>query len=167
MNFLLTLLLIFTIPIKSFAYPACTVCTIAIGATLSIARKLGVSDSIVGLWSGAMLALIGYWTILFFEKKKWNFKGRDPLLMISSIGMIGFIYIKETTYNPKVILNILYLDVILFSTIVGALTFIYSNKLYQYMKKQNGGHAHFPFEKVVLPIAVLGLLSWYFSFIKF
>lgn len=167
MNFLLALLLIFTIPIKSFAYPACTVCTIAIGATLSIARKLGVSDSIVGLWSGAMLALIGYWTILFFEKKKWNFKGRDPLLMISSVGMIGFVYIKETVYNPKVVLNILYIDVILFSTIVGALTFIYSNKLYQYMKKQNGGHAHFPFEKVVLPIAVLGLLSWYFSFIKF
>ena len=167
MNFLLTLLLVFLIPIKSFAYPACTVCTIAVGATLSIARKLGVSDSIVGLWSGAMLALIGYWTILFFEKKNWKFKGRDPLLMISSVGMIGFIYIKETIYNPKVILNCLYLDVILFSTIVGALTFIYSNKLYQYMKKKNGGHAHFPFEKVVLPIAILGLLSWYFSFIKF
>jgi hypothetical protein len=28
------------------------------------------------------------------------------------------------------------------------------------MKKKNGGHAHFPFEKVVLPVAALALASW-------
>ena len=118
MKTLLILLTILLSPVKSFANPACAVCTVAIGATLAIARKLGIADSIVGLWSGAILALVGYWTILF-------------------------------------------------STILGFLLFIYSQKFYQYMKKNNGGHAHFPFEKVVLPLAILTILSFYFNYINF
>ena len=163
----LSFLFMLFIPIKSFANPACAVCTVAIGATLSIARKLGVPDSVVGLWTGALLALGGYWTILFFDKKKWNFKGRDVLLMFLSLSMIGFIYIKETVYSPQVILYIFYMDPILFSSILGFLLFIYSQKFYQYMKKNNGGHAHFPFEKVVLPLVILTILSIFFNFINF
>ena len=58
-------------PIKSFANPACAVCTIAIGASLEIARKMGVQDCIIGLYAGAMLAVLGYWTIKFFDSKNW------------------------------------------------------------------------------------------------
>ena len=32
------------------------------------------------------------------------------------------------------------------------------------MKAKNGGHAHFPFEKVVLPVLALALLSVYFNY---
>ena len=32
------------------------------------------------------------------------------------------------------------------------------------MKRKNGGHAHFPFEKVVLPVVALALLSVYFNY---
>ena len=44
------------------------------------------------------------------------------------------------------------MDTILFSSLLGMLIYIGSQKLYQRMKAGNGGHAHFPFEKVVLPI---------------
>lgn len=53
----------------ALANPACMVCTVAIGASLEIARALGISDEIVGLWAGAMFALLGYWLILWFDKK--------------------------------------------------------------------------------------------------
>ena len=162
--FLLSLLLI---PVKSFANPACIVCTVAIGASLSIARKLGISDSIVGLWAGALLTLLGYWTILFFDKKNWNFKFRNTLLMILSISMIFAIYINEVKYTTKIILYFLYLDPILFSTFIGSLIFVYSQKLYQYMKAKNNNHAHFPFEKVVLPFLFLSIVSLFFYFINF
>ena len=68
-------------PMKVMANPACVVCTVAIGASLEVARKLGVSDAVVGLWTGAVLALLGYWAILWFDRKGWNFYGRDFLLM--------------------------------------------------------------------------------------
>lgn len=54
---------------EALANPACIVCTVAIGASLEISRKLGISDDIVGLWTGALFSLLGYWTILWFEKK--------------------------------------------------------------------------------------------------
>lgn len=165
--FLLFTFLLFSFIEGSLANLACPVCTVAIGASLSLAHKLGLQDSIVGLWSGALLTLLGYWTIAFFSKKNWNFKGRDPLLIFLSVSIIGFIYIKEVIYTPKVILYIFYLDTILFSSIVGSIIFIFSSKLYKIMKLKNGGHAHFPFEKVVFPILFLVITSIIFNFIKF
>ena len=164
MKNILFLISFFLIPIRSFANPACAVCTVAIGASLSIARKIGVSDSIVGLWAGALLTLFGYWTILFFDKKNWNFKYRNELLILISISTI---YIGEVKYAPRLILYFLYIDPILFSTFVGSMTFIYSQKLYQYMKVKNNNHAHFPFEKVILPFLFLLSISLFFYFINF
>ena len=151
-------------PSAVLANPACAVCTVAIGASLELARKLGVADAVVGLWAGALLTLLGYWTILFFDKKNWRFPGRDFVLMAVSVGMIGFIYIKEVVYTPVIIWNVFYLDPILFSTILGMLLFIYSQKFYQWMKAKNGGHAHFPFEKVVLPVVWLLAASVFFTY---
>ena len=151
-------------PVKAFANPACAVCTVAIGASLEIARKLGVPDSVVGLWAGALLALLGYWTILFFDKKNWRFKGRDFLLIALSVATIGFIYAGQTPYMPKVIGYVFYTDTILFSAVVGALVYVCSQKFYRFLKDRNGGHAHFPFEKVALPLAMLFVGSVYYSY---
>ena len=157
----LSLCILFAAP--ALANPACAVCTVAVGASLEIARYYGVADAVVGVWAGALLALLGYWLILWFDKKNWNFPGRDALLMTISVGSVGFMYISEIAYTPQII-GILYMDVLLFSTIIGALTFIYVSKFYQWLKARNGGHAHFPFEKVVLPVAALVLLSFYFNY---
>lgn len=151
--------LVALVPVKVWANPACAVCTVAIGASLSVARRLGVEDAVVGLWAGALLTLLGYWTILFFDKKNWNFCGRDLLLLMSSVAMIGFIYIDEVEYAPVVIWHLFYMDVILFSAIFGMLIYIGSQKFYQFLKQRNGGHAHFPFEKVVLPLVMLLIAS--------
>ncbi len=147
---------------RALANPACAVCTVAVGASLEIARRYGVDDAVVGVWAGAMLALLGYWLILWFEKKNWKFPLRNLILMAISIGSIGFMYF-EMPYSPKVI-GIFYLDPLLFATLLGAFTFIYVSKFYQWMKAKNGGHAHFPFEKVVLPVLALALLSVYFNY---
>lgn len=147
----------------SWANPACAVCTIAVGASLEIARSLGVDDSVVGVWAGAFLVLLGYWTIKWFDKKSWHFKGRDALILILSVAMISFMYVSKMSYHAEVI-GIFYLDPFLFSVLVGALALILSSDLYQWMKKRNGGHAHFPFEKVVLPVVILFLLSIYFNY---
>ena len=149
---------------QAYANPACAVCTVAVGASLELARSLGVDDSVVGVWAGALLALLGYWLILWFDKKNWHFYGRDFLLMVVSVGSIGFMYMGEIEYRPQIIAYVFNLDALLFSTILGAVVFIYSSKFYQWMKAKNGGHAHFPFEKVVVPVAALALLSVYFYY---
>lgn len=162
--FLSLLLLLSVFVIKpALANPACAVCTIAVGASLEIARRLGVDDSVVGVWAGAFLALLGYWTIKWFDRKNWNFYGRDFVLLALSVAMIGFVYIGQLTYHSEVI-GVFYLDPFLFSTILGAVVLVLSARFYQWMKAKNGGHAHFPFEKVVLPVAALVLTSFYFYY---
>lgn len=101
MTIVLSLLLLLAVVFPAYANPACAVCTIAVGASLEIARSLGVDDSVVGVWAGAFLALIGFWTIKWFDKKGWNFKGRDWTIIAVSVAMIGFMYISELQYHPK------------------------------------------------------------------
>ena len=121
-------------------------------------RRLGINDNVVGLWAGAMLAVLGYWTIAWFEKKNWRFAGRDFWLIALSVAMIGFVYRDMLTYSPQIFL-FLYIDPFLLSAVAGALMFIASMQLYGRMKTKNGGHAHFPFEKVVLPLTFLTAAS--------
>ena len=101
----------------------------------------------------------------WMDKKGWRFAGRDFIILTSSVLMILFMYISQLTYTPKAIL-IFWIDPFLFATICGALVLHYSSEFYQWMKRKNGGHAHFPFEKVVVPVVALCLTAWLFSYLQ-
>jgi len=159
MKKLLTTLLCM-LPISAFANPACPVCTIAIGAALPLTRRLGVPDMVAGIWVGAFLAILGYWIIKFFDKRGWRFWGRNTIILALSVASIGFVYLGATPYNPCTYFGFLKIDPVLFGTIIGAVLFIATEKIYDFMKAHNNGHAHFPFEKVVLPIIVLSIASF-------
>lgn len=163
MTIVLALVLFLALAMPAYANPACAVCTVAVAASLEIAHYLGVDDSVVGVWAGAFLTLLGYWMIVWFDKKNWHFAGRDFLLIALSVSMIGFIYINKLVYEPEPIL-IFFLDPFLFSVILGGATLIWANHFYQWMKAKNGGHAHFPFEKVAVPVVALLLWSVYFYY---
>ncbi|MBR2273464.1 MAG: hypothetical protein IJ864_01325 [Alphaproteobacteria bacterium] len=117
--FVALLLLFYLISFQAYANPACAVCTVAVGASLEIARRMGVDDAVVGVWAGAFLMLLGYWTLKWMDKKGWHFYGRDFIILTSSVLMILFIYISHLPYSPKAIL-IFWLDPFLFATICGA-----------------------------------------------
>lgn len=164
MTFTLIALALVLTASSAYANPACAVCTVAVGASLEIARWLGVDDCVVGVWAGAFMVLVGYWAIKYCDKKNWNFAGRNTLMMLICLSSIGFLYFGEIVYQPRVLLYVFYLDPFLFSFLSGALVFDLSSRFYQWMKAKNGGHAHFPFEKVVLPVVALLILSVYFNY---
>lgn len=157
------LFLTFLSSLKAFAGPACPVCMVTVGASLYLAEKSGLDECVIGVWSGALLAIFGYFLIRYFNKKNWNYKGRDFSLMALSIGSIGFLYLGDLPYEP-VIIGFLYIDSFLLSNILGAFVFITGINFYAWMKEKNGGHAHFPFEKVVIPVLFTALLSVLFYF---
>ncbi len=158
-------LLFCLISVEAMANPACPICTVAVGASLEIARRMGVDDAVVGVWAGAFLLILGYWANRWFDKKGWNFKGRDFIVLALSVLMILAMYVSQLEYTPKAIL-IFWLDPFLFATLCGALTFHFAMRFYQWMKEKNGGHAHFPFEKVVLPFGAVALVAWWFGKIQ-
>lgn len=155
----LTAMLMAMMPAAAYANPACPICTVAIGAALPITRRIGVSDAVAGLWVGAFLAIMGYWIIRFMDKRGWRFAGRNAIVLAASVATIGFAYIGQVRYSPCEYFGFLNVDPLLFGTVLGAVLFIVTEKLYDWMKMKNGGHAHFPFEKVVLPVVVLAIAS--------
>ena len=51
----------------TYANPACAVCTVGVAVGLEVARNLGVDDGVIAVWAGALLMLVGYWTILWLS----------------------------------------------------------------------------------------------------
>ena len=153
--------------VKSWANPACPVCMVTVGASLYLAEKSGLDKCVIGVWSGALLAIVGYFLIRWFNKKNWHFPARDFILMLLSVGSIGFMYLPDMPgaidYHP-IIIGFLYIDSFLFSNLIGAAAFIGGIHFYERMKAKNGGHAHFPFEKVVVPVLTVALISLLFYY---
>ena len=155
------ILLLYLLTLKnSLANPvACPVCAVAIVSGFGLSRMLGVSDNVVGIWFGAILLAISSGIIVFLKKKKnINNKFLNLLIYLLDYSLVLPVYMGA---NPKITFNenkILFIDSFLFSIILGSLTLFLSSKFYYYMKNKNG-RAHFPFEKVVLPIILLIVVS--------
>lgn len=154
------IILFFTKP--AFANPACGVCTVAVGAALGISRKLGVDDTVVGVWLGALLMLIAFWTMTFCVRRGWKFRWMGALFIVISFSLIIPIYTMDyISYGARTILHV---DSFLVSVLLGGAIFFFSEVAYMVMKEGNGGHAHFPFEKVVIPVVSLIIASVAFYF---
>ena len=155
--------------IDVFANPiACPVCTVVIASGLGVSRFLGISDYVVGIWLGALLLAVSNGIVNYLKNKKIiNNKFLNFAIYILDYATLIPLYVGK---NPQIAFNskkILSIDAFLFSIIVGSLTLFCSSKLYYKMKENNGGKAHFPFEKVVLPVVALLIISILFHFFVF
>lgn len=140
------------------ALAVCPVCTVAVSACIGLSRWLGIDDMISGLWIGGLTVSLIAWTINWFDKKNIHFKGRK-----ASIFAIYYLIIFVPLYFTEIIghpLNKIWgIDKLVFGAIIGSILFFSGAKYYEYLKKKNGGKSYFPFQKVVMPIIPLLILS--------
>ncbi len=156
----LNLLLVFTAVFlfESVAQAVCPVCTIAIGAGLEGMRMLGVKDILTGIWAGGLtISLIG-WTANYIHKhnvKNPLWYGLNILVYCSLLASVYFVPFGHPFVQWWE--NCMWgIDQFLLGILVGSITFVLMELWYMRIKKNNGGHALFPFQKVVMPF--LGLL---------
>lgn len=150
---------------KAGANPiACPMCAVAIASGLGLSRALGVSDTVIGIWTGAMLLALSHGLITYLKKKNINNKWLNVAIYTLTYFLIIPLYIGEKStliFNLRTILGI---DEFLFSVIAGSVALFVSSKLYYSIKEKNG-KPHFPYEKVVLPVTVLLIISLLFQFL--
>lgn len=142
----------------------CPVCTVAAAGGVGLARWFGIDDTITGLWIGALLTSVIFWTANWMTKKGWGFRGLTLLCGIFYI-LITVVPLFYTGIMGHPWNTIWGIDKLAFGMVVGAIFFYIAEKIYLALKKKNGGHAHFPFEKVVLPVVTLVILSGIFYFL--
>ena len=146
------------------AMAVCPVCTIAIGAGLEGMRMLGVKDVLTGIWTGGLtMSLIG-WTANYMHKHDVKNPIWYLLSALAYIVLVAGVYFVPIG-NPIVKWwdNCMWsMDQFLLGLLVGATTFILMELWYAHIKKNNGGHAQFPFQKVVMPFAGLLIMTGIF-----
>lgn len=135
----------------------CPVCTVTVCAALGLSRWLNVDDLVSGVWIGALLASMTWWTILWLNRRKIKFLFRQPLIVLlyyggaywalKATGLIGSIYSSCIAGVDKVVWGIL----------AGTLVFIQATWLTR--------RFHFPFRKVIIPVVELLILSLVFYFL--
>lgn len=145
-------------------HSVCPVCTVAVGAGLEGARLLGVDDVITGIWAGGLTLSLFFWTVSFLKKKGVNslfFQILLPFLILYS--MLALVYLLPgVNFGQFTLFGI---DKFLLGIIVGTISFYFGARLYIKIKKENGGHAKFPFQKVVVPLSFLVFSTLIFSLV--
>lgn len=142
----------------------CPVCTVAVGAGLESARVLGVSDIIIGLWAGGLTLSLSAWTADYMRRHGIRSRLAFLLNYIVYYGLLALIYFIPVgkpmlVFGERTIWGI---DQFLLGAVVGSLTFWSAGKWYEQIKARNGGHAWFPFQKVVWPVGALAIVTLIF-----
>lgn len=148
------------------ALAVCPICTIAVSAGVGLSRWLGIDDSVTGLWIGGLTVSMIVWTESWLDKKNINFKGRIYANIVGYYALIIIpLYYSKIIGNPLNTLCVCGLDKLFFGIISGSIAFWCGASWYFYLKEKNNGHAYFPFQKVVMPIAPLIILSFIYYFL--
>lgn len=140
------------------AKAVCPVCVVAVGAGLGLSRWLGIDDIISGLWIGAMLVSLSVWTHEWIVKKGWGFK-----FSMYVIGALYYLLTFVPLFTYEILghpLNKIFgVDKLLFGTIIGTIVFIISVWFHNFLKSKNNGKSFFPYQKVMVPVLTLIVLS--------
>jgi len=166
-RFLITAFAGITAFLGSVAFPVhalCPVCTVAVGAGVGLSRWLGIDDSITGLWVGGLMVSLTLWTDDWLEKKNFKIQGRVWAVLAAYLILIILpLYWMGIMGHP---FNTLWgQDKLLVGMIAGGLGFLAGALGYKALKKHNQDRAYFPFQKVVMPVGVLAVLSVIFYWI--
>lgn len=140
------------------AMAVCPVCTVAVGAGLEGMRLLGVDDVITGIWAGALTLSIFLWTVGWLKKRGVkNAFLQIGLPFIIYYGLLAAVYaLPGVEFGTTTLWGI---DKFLLGIIVGTIAFYLGARWYVRIKRKNGGHAQFAFQKVVVPLSFLVVVT--------
>lgn len=152
----LSALIVFVVAVLAMpaAWAVCPVCTVAVGAGLEGARLLGVDDVITGIWAGGLTLSLFFWTVGWLKKRGvTNVWLLIVLPLVVYYGLLGAVYLMPgVTFGAQTLWGI---DKFMLGVIVGTLAFYLGARWYVKIKRDNGGHAKFAFQKVVVPLSFL------------
>ncbi|MFA5228381.1 MAG: hypothetical protein WC446_01315 [Candidatus Paceibacterota bacterium] len=163
---IITILFVSLFVFADKALAVCPVCTVAVVSGVGASRSLGVDDLIIGLWVGALIVSMIMWTIDWLKKKNVNFKGLGTLTTIGySVLVIIPLYTMNIIGDPLNTFCGCGFDKLLVGIIGGAIAFWFGASWHEYLKEKNDNKAYFPFQKVVMPILPIIILSIIFYFL--
>jgi len=152
------LFLILSLILANNAIAVCPVCTLAVGVGLGLSRWLKIDDLISGIWIGALIVSLTFWTDDFLKKKKINFKFSHLIILVFYLLLVILpLYFSGIIGHP--LNTILGIDKLIFGTFLGIILFYLANYLNNYLKSKNNNKVYFAYQKVIIPVGILLISS--------
>lgn len=146
---------------KTLAF--CPICTFAVAGGVGLSRWLGIDDTITGLWIGAFIVSTVMWTNAYLKSRGLKFFGYQAIVTILYYALIFIPLYKYQILGHH--LNRLWgIDKLLLGTAIGSVGFLLGIIGYNSIKKKRG-KAHFHFQKIVMAILPIIILSAIFYFV--
>ncbi len=142
-------------------HAVCPLCTIAVGAGLGVSRWIGIDDAVTGVWIGGLIFSSGLWLADWLGKKKWSVPYPKAVsVLLFFLFVIPPLYWTHLIGSPK---NTLWgIDKILLGTSIGSITFLVSVWLDQWLRTTNKEKVYLYYQKVIIPMLLLTLMSFVF-----
>ncbi len=125
-------------------------CPIGLVGGMALARWLGVSDLVLGLWMGALIISVSVVTVKWLAKYGKDFKG--------SFWTVFFLTIAITVYSVRGELIwsgaglVLGLPPVIAGMVLGAIIIFGIDFVNKFFIMKNGGKVYFLYQKLVVPI---------------
>lgn len=157
------ILSLFSLLLAGQAMAVCPVCTIAVVGGVTLSEYLGIDDLIAGLWIGGLIVSMSLWTIEWLNNKNIKFMLRKPLIFIG-YGYLTY-YSLETANLLKNCQTLWGYNKLILGSVIGMIIFSAGVIIDKIMRQKTEGKAKFPFQKVVMPVGALAIVSIVFYFI--
>lgn len=137
----------------------CPACTVVVGAGVGLSRWLKIDDAVSGLWIGAFLVSLAIfltkWTL-----KRWSLSRNWLVLLYTLILYVSTVFpLKYLKMIGSPTNQIFGFDKLIFGIIAGIVIFPLSILLHLYLKELNKRKSFFPFQKVIIPVLTLLIVS--------
>ena len=155
----LVLLSLFTIHYALFTREAlahCPLCVAGAGVGLSLANSLGIDDSITGVWIGAFLGAVSFWTEAFLYKKKIKNVLIRPLLYLVIFASTIWSFYQFNLVNRMV--QLFGLDKLIFGIISGGAVFYLADFVDDWVIKR-AGKVFVPYQRIYVSLGSMLVLS--------
>lgn len=146
---------------KALAF--CPICTFAVAGGVGLSRWFGIDDTVTGLWIGAFIVSTIMWTNNFLKSRGVKFFGFRAITAILYYALIFVPLYKYEILGHQ--LNRLWgIDKLVLGTVIGSVGFFIGVFSYNLIKRKRG-KAHFHFQKIVMAILPIIILSAIFYFV--
>ncbi|MFA6005632.1 MAG: hypothetical protein WC775_04075 [Patescibacteria group bacterium] len=143
------------------AYAQCPVCIVTVGGGLLIAKKLGIDDLLVSIWISGLNTALSFW----IARSMKNRFLRNPLLWTLGFFLTSITYLyfsKQIGHPQNMFLGI---DKVLLGMLLGLVVSLSAIGVDQLLRKSHNNKVYFPYQKVVVPLAMLVLTTLLFKFL--
>jgi hypothetical protein len=147
------------------ANAVCPVCTVAVGAGLATLEIWGVDILLAGIWAGAFTMVMVFWTAKWMSKH--NFQNALWYLadFILWYGFLAGIYLlPQFKYGAATIWGY---DKLMVGIMSGTIVYFVAEKFNAALRRRNHGKSYFAFQKVVVPIVALSILTAAFAVVVY